>query len=79
MQTEMYEQPALSVLSDARTAMALPSDVRKGFALPFAEKRLGATPLPGRSPLKINELTVGRAEPYRTSDGRAVSSQFRFD
>ncbi len=52
----------------------LPSDVRKGFALPFAEPTALGYALPGRSPLKLDEKAAGRAKPYRTSDGIAVST-----
>jgi len=41
----------------ARESAALPSDVRKGFALP------------ARALTNWLEMPIGRAKPFRTSDG----------
>ena len=49
----------------------LPPDVRKGSALPHVLEDEGCAPKRGHSPKNVS-CHVGRAEPFRTSGGKAA-------
>jgi hypothetical protein len=72
---ERASSPALSfnAVMGLRLTAALPLDVRKASGLPEAIiDSIAATPLPGRSPCRLREVPVGKAEPFRTSRGKAA-------
>ena len=57
-----------------QTSANLPPDVRKGFALSTVAAFLsGLCPIaPGHSPEGLRKLLAGKAEPFRTSGGKAA-------